>query len=411
MTATCFYKRAQTVLDGILAARIPPFSEALRARGYSAISVARHASAAQHFVAWVLDAGVAPDAIDDAVVDGFACHTCANRADQAQGFSPAYMGRVRAFIRYLREARIVVRPVVPAALGAFRVAAFQDWLRVRRAVSDETIRTHTFKLRTLLAVLGSDPAACDAGGIRRTIITIAETSSRFHTRNLVVTLRHYLRFLAERGECSAHVVEAIPVLSARGTDTLPRHLEPDRVEALIAACDPATSAGKRDRAVLLLLARLGLRSGDIVAMRLDAVAWDEGSLRVCGKGRREVKLPLPQDVGDALFDYLQNARPEVANDQLFLRTIPPFVPLASSPAVAHIVKRALQRAGITDAPSCGAHMLRHSAATGMLRAGATMESIAAILRHRSVETTNIYARVDVGMLGKIAQPWPGATSC
>lgn len=125
MTATCFYKRAQTVLDGILAARIPPFSEALRARGYSAISVARHASAAQHFVAWVLGAGVAPDAIDDAVVDGFACHTCANRADQAQGFSPAYMGRVRAFVRYLREARIVVRPVVPTAPGAFRVAAFQ----------------------------------------------------------------------------------------------------------------------------------------------------------------------------------------------------------------------------------------------------------------------------------------------
>lgn len=411
MTETCFYKRVQTVPDGILAARIPLFSEALRARGYSAISVARHASAAQHFVAWVLGAGVAPDAIDDAVFDGFACHTCANRAGQAQGFSSAYMGRVRAFVRCLAEAQIVVRPVVPAALGAFRIAAFQDWLRVRRAVSDETIRTHTFKLKTLLAVLGSDPSACDAAGIRRAIITIAETSSRFHTRNLVVTLRHYLRFLAERGECSVHVVEAIPVLSARGTDTLPRHLEPDRVEALIAACDPATSAGKRDRAVLLLLARLGLRSGDIVAMRLDAVAWDEGSLRVCGKGRREVKLPIPQDVGDALFDYLQNARPEVADDQLFLRTIPPFVPLASSPAVAHIVKRALQRAGIADAPSCGAHMLRHSAATGMLRAGATMESIAAILRHRSVETTNIYARVDVGMLGKIAQPWPGATSC
>jgi site-specific recombinase XerD len=321
------------------------------------------------------------------------------------------MGRVRAFVRYLAEARIVAEPVSSPAPGASRIAAFQDWLRVRRAVSDVTIQSHTFKLRALLAVFGSDPATCDAAAIRRTIIAIAETSSRFHTRNLVVTLRHYLRFLAERGECPAHLAAAIPVLSARGTDTLPRHLEPDRVEALIAACDLATSAGKRDRAVLLLLARLGLRAGDIVAMRLDAVAWDEGALRVCGKGRREAALPLPQDVGDALFDYLQNARPVVADDRLFLRTIPPFVALASSPAVAHIVKRALQRAGITDAPSRGAHMLRHSAATGMLRAGATMESIAAILRHRSVETTNIYARVDVGMLGEVAQPWPGAGPC
>jgi len=113
----CFYKQAQTVPDVILDARIPPFSEALRARGYSAISVARHASAARHFVAWVLGVGVSPDAIDDAVVDGFACHTCANRAGQAQGFSPACMGRVRAFVRYLTEARIVVRPVVPAVPG------------------------------------------------------------------------------------------------------------------------------------------------------------------------------------------------------------------------------------------------------------------------------------------------------
>lgn len=411
MPTTCFYKRAQAVPDGILAAQISPFSEHQRTRGYSAISIARHASAARHFLTWMLGAGHAPDVIDDTLVKSFACHACANGAGHAQGFSQAYMGRVRAFVRYLAEARIVVRSVPPPAPGASRIAGFQDWLKVRRAVSDDTISSHTFKLNALLAVLGSDPAACNAAGIRRAIITIAETSSRFHTRNLVATLRHYLRFLAERGECAVQLIEAIPILSIRDTNPLPRHLEPDRIEALIAACDGTTSAGKRDRAVLLLLARLGLRAGDIVVLRLDAVAWDEGSLRVCGKGRREVKLPLPQDVGDALFDYVQNARPVVADDRLFLRATPPFVPLASSPAVAHIVDRALQRAGITDAPSRGAHMLRHSAATGMLRAGATMESIAVILRHRSIETTNIYARVDVSMLGEIAQPWPGAAPC
>ena len=411
MTATCFYKRSQTVPDGILAAQIPPFSRVLQSRGYSAISVARHVSAARHFVVWIGGAGLSSGVIDDAMVERFACHACANAGGRAHRFSPAYMGRVCAFVQYLTDARIVAEPVSSPASGASRIAAFQDWLRTRRAVSDVTIQSHTFKLKALLAVFGSDPATCDAAAIRRTIIAIAETSSRFYTRNLIATLRHHLRFLAERGECPTHLVEAIPILSARRADTLPRHLEPDRVEALIAACDPAAAAGKRDRAVLLLLARLGLRAGDIVSMRLDAVIWDEGALRVCGKGRREVKLPLPQDVGEALFDYVQNARPVVAADRLFLRTIPPFAPLASSPAVSHLVKRALERAGITDAPSRGAHMLRHSAATGMLRAGATIESIASILRHRSVETTNIYARVDVRILGGIAQPWPGARSC
>lgn len=411
MTATCFYKRAQTTRDGILNAQIPNFSEFLRSRGHSTISNQRHVSAARHFAAWLSDSNLPLETIDDAIIKAFACHACANQGSGANGFSPAYMGRVRAFVRYLEQVQILSRPVAPISPGAARIAAFQDWLRVRSAVSDQTIRSHTFKLNAILAVLGRDPAIYNAAGIRRAIIAIADTSSRFHTRNLVAALRHYLRFLAGRDECPLHLAEAIPTLSARGTDTLPRHLAPDRVEALIDACDPATSVGKRDRAILLLLSRLGLRAGDIVALRLADVVWDDGSLCVCGKGRREVKLPLPQEVGDALFAYLQNARPVVAEDRLFLRAIPPFVALASSPAIAHIVKRALQRAGITDAPSHGAHMLRHSAATGMLRAGATMESIAAVLRHRSVETTNIYARVDVGMLGEIAQPWPGVTSC
>jgi site-specific recombinase XerD len=257
MTATCFYKRAQTVPDGILAAQIPPFSKSLRSRGYSAISIARHASAAEHFVAWAL--GAAYNVINDAVVECFACHACTNGGGRAHRFSPAYMGRVRAFVRYLAEVRIVALPVSPPAPGASRIAAFQDWLRVRRAVSDETIRSYSFKLKTLLAILGSDPATFDAAGIRRTIIAIAETSSRFHTRNLTATLRHYLRFLAEQGMCPANLIEAIPVLSSRGTGTLPRYLDQDKVETLIAACDPMTPAGKRDRAVLLLLVRLGLR--------------------------------------------------------------------------------------------------------------------------------------------------------
>ena len=183
------------------------------------------------------------------------------------------------------------------------------------------------------------------------------------------------------------------------------------MERLIASCDLTTSTGIRDKAVLFLLVRLGLRAGDILGMRLDDVAWDEGTLRVRGKGRREVRLPLPQDAGDALLQYLENARPPSDDNRIFLRSKAPFRPFAGGSVVSHIVHLALQRAGIKDAPSQGANLLRHSAATAMLRAGATLDAVATVLRHRSANMTAHYAKVDIRMLERVAQPWPGDRSC
>jgi integrase len=163
---------------------------------------------------------------------------------------------------------------------------------------------------------------------------------------------------------------------------------------------------------LLLLARLGLRAGDIVTLRVADIDWHHGTLRVCGKGRREANLPLPQDAGDALLRYLTEARPDVPIPQVFLRSLAPCRPfLESSTAISSIVRRALVRAGIDDAPSRGAHMLRHSAATTLLRAGTPLAAIGAVLRHRSIDTTAQYAKVDVLSLKRIAQAWPGGASC
>jgi integrase len=180
------------------------------------------------------------------------------------------------------------------------------------------------------------------------------------------------------------------------------------VERLIASCAVTTPAGIRDRAILLLLARLGLRAGDILAMRFDDIDWAKGTLRVCGKSRREVCLPLPQDAGDALLDYLNRARPKVGYDRIFLRAFAPYRPVR---AISTVVRLGLERAGITDAPSHGARLLRHSAATGMLRAGATLDAIGVVLRHRSTDTTMHYAKVDIAMLRPIAQPWLGDVPC
>ena len=173
---------------------------------------------------------------------------------------------------------------------------------------------------------------------------------------------------------------------------------------------PTTGAlALRDTAILLLLARLGLRAGDVVKLKLSDIDWQNGTLAVCGKGRRHDLLPMPQEVGDAVLNYLKRARPPLRVQEVFTTVTIPVRPL-STQTVASTVRRALCRAGV-KASTQGAHLLRHSAATSMLRQGASLAGVGAILRHRSPQTTAHYAKVDMTLLSEIAQPWPGAASC
>jgi len=166
----------------------------------------------------------------------------------------------------------------------------------------------------------------------------------------------------------------------------------------------------RDLAIILLLARLGLRSSDVAALRLSDVDWREASIRVSGKGRRAVCLPLTQEVGDAIVKYLESGRPDVASDRLFVRARAPLRPFADASAVSAIASAAIRRSGVST-PFRGAHVLRHSAATGMLRQGVSLQDISIILRHRHLDTTALYAKVDVALLRTIAQPWPEVMPC
>jgi site-specific recombinase XerD len=204
---------------------------------------------------------------------------------------------------------------------------------------------------------------------------------------------------------------AIPVLAHWRLSSLPRYLQTEEVERVIAACDPAMAVGKRDRAVLLLLARLGLRAGDIVQLRLGDLDWKEGAISVSGKGRRQTLMPLTQEIGDAIASYITDGRPETAVDNLFVRSRAPFRALANHCAVSMIVAQAMHRAGVVCPSRGAAHVLRHSVASSMLRQGASLQEIAGVLRHRSTATTEIYAKVDVTALRQIAQAWPEAKSC
>ena len=160
-----------------------------------------------------------------------------------------------------------------------------------------------------------------------------------------------------------------------------------------------------NRAILLLLARLGLRSGDVAHLRLTDIDWNSGTLQVIGKGRYQVRLPLPQDVGDALLRYLECRPATMDTDHVFIRSIAPCRPLTSGDGVSAVVKHALKRANI-DTPSKGAHLLRHTATTEMLRNGVPLDQAGLVLRHRSIDMTAYYAKADVALLQQIAQPWP-----
>jgi len=397
---------------GTLGTFVEEFTSQLTSVGHTRLTVANYGDAARHFAEWLRLSDILLADIDDVVIARFARHRCkcsGNR--QHHRLSAKYVRRARRFVRFLVD-RGVARAVTPNVPPVNqRVAEFQDWLRHHRGLSERTVDRHGRMIIKLLAGLGDDPTRYDAECVRQVILTEARRSSRAYIKTMAMALRGYLRFLAAHGMCRPGLDQAMPTVPQWRLSALPRYLPSPDIERLITSCDLTKAHGVRDRAILLLLARLGLRAGDILGMRLDDVAWDEGTLRVRGKGRREVRLPLPQDAGDALLDYLEQARPLVDEARIFLRSSAPFRPFAGSCAISDVVRLALKRAGITDAPSRGANLLRHSAATAMLRAGATLDAIGAVLRHRSTDTTTHYAKVDVAMLRQIAQPWPGAVSC
>jgi site-specific recombinase XerD len=225
---------------------------------------------------------------------------------------------------------------------------------------------------------------------------------------VVNALRSFLRYAQFRGDVAQELVAAVPAVAAwTTTPKLPKAIAPEHAQRAIASCDLGTAVGLRDRAVLLLLARLGLRAGEIIALQLEDCDWDQGQLRVRGKGGRFGVLPMPVDVGQAIAAYLQRGRPSAEDRHLFLRTTAPISGLQpGGDGIGSIVRYALRRAGI-DAPHRGSHQFRHALAVRMLQDGASLAEIAEVLRHRSPQSTSLYARVDLQALRSLALPWPG----
>ena len=392
---------------------VESFLQTLVAQGYVHESIAAYRKRCRHFVVWLYLHDVALAEIDGEVLSRFLQHDCTcvhpRFFIRTGRFAGRYNSRskIGSFIDYLIGTGISPPRPTPAYeepgqyLGRFLI-----WLRRYRGIGEGTIQGYHKAMRVLLPHLGDDPDRYSATRIRNTVRCRLETASRDLVRRETSALRLYLRFLVLEGLCRPGLVGAVPAVPLQRFSTLPRHLPQEDIERIIASCDQEAPRGMRDRAILLLLARLALRAGDIASLRLNDIDWGNAVVRVSGKSRRAAVLPLPQDVGDALKDYILHARPVVDAQKVFLRLIPPLHRALSSRGVSAVAQAAIKRSGVKAEGPPAAHVFRHSAATNLLRDSTPLEVISTLLRHQSTQTTAIYARVDVRMLREVAQPWP-----
>ena len=392
------------------------FLAGLRDAGYTAGTISSFRFACTGLVVWLHLSRIR---LRDLTSDVFAQHLdrefvcsipglfCSRRKQGAEVCD----GQLRGFLRHLVSTGwiaplelVPVEPALPARLERFAL-----WLERHRGIAPRSIRQHVRAIRAMLPALGDRPDTYHASLIRRVLLEAMRPWSPSTARHLATSMRMYLRFLVSEGSVAASLVAAVPTAPQRRLSSLPRYISPEDVERAIDSCGEGP-AGLRDRAILLLLARLALRAGDVAALRLGDIDWDTADIRVAGKSRREAALPLPQDVGDALHAYVAKGRPVTDEDKVFLRAMAPARAFADPSAVSGVARRALDRAGVTTFAGRGAHVFRHSQATELLRSGADLDVIQALLRHASPSTTAIYAKVDTVMLREVAQPWIGRSA-
>jgi site-specific recombinase XerD len=315
-------------------------------------------------------------------------------------------------LEYLRETGVVANPVrVDNDSKRSRIeSGFAEYLAQERGLKRVSIDHYLSVARRFLSdQFGAGPIVfkrLHPHDIVRFILRSTETVSAKRAQNIVCSLRSFFRFLYQRGETANDLSPSALTVANWRLSELPKFLEPEQVECLLKSCNQETLIGQRDYAILLLLARLGLRAGEVVHMTLDDIDWEAGELILHGKSRRQESLPIPQDVGEALVRYLSHGRPRCSSRRVFIRINAPLKGFSSSAAICNVVRRALVRTELNPAFK-GSHLLRHSLATRMLRGGASLSEIGDILRHQRVNTTQIYAKVDLAALKALAPPWPG----
>lgn len=391
------------IVTGPLAEHAEGFRAALAQQGFTPLSAANQLRLMAHLSRWLANRDLGPDGLTEAQVNVYlGCR-------RTQGYTCWLSPRGLApLLSYLRGEGVVPPPppkdpstpvdVLLADYGVYLLeergltpGVCAERQAVARRFFEHYGRNGALRLDSLTAgdVVGYVTSACVGRGVGSAKLEVGG-------------LRSLLRFLHVTGGIPQPLAPAVPGVAGHRSAGLPKALAPEEVDRLLASCDRTRAVGRRDFAVLTLLSRLGLRAGEVAALSLDDVDWRAGEMTIRGKGRREECMPLPADVGRALVAYLQDGRPAAKATRLFLSARAPHRPISQT-AVTGVVRQACRRAGL---PKVGPHRLRHTAATEMLKAGASLNEVAQALRQRSLGTASIYAKVDRTTLRTLAQPWP-----
>jgi len=380
------------------------FVERLSGLGYTPGSCRLYVVLAADFGRWMADHDVPVAEIDESVIDAYVEQRKAQR-ERRRAASTHLLAHLRA--EGVAQPRPVLADLSPVTAHCQRYAAY---MRKERGAAEGTIEGYVAVVRELLVQrFGADNmdlAALTASDIGDYLVRRAGTLSPKRVAYLATALRSFLRFLFVQGETPTDLTVATLTAQTRNPVSVPRYLSPADVDRLLDTCDPSTPAGRRNRAILLLLVRLGLRAGEVAALELDDIRWRSGEIVVHGKGNVVDRIPLLSAVGKAIALYLTNDRPaEAPTRRVFLRLCAPVRGLAGRGAVSTVVRVGLERAGLQPAAR-GAHLLRHTLGTRLIRAGASMTEIAEVLRHHSPGSAAVYAKVDFEALRALAQPWP-----
>lgn len=401
---------AQRSRSGALGVYIAGFAADLAARGYAVKTTKYKVRLVAHFGEWLMRQPLELEALSQGVVEEFLRHRNYRRAIRA-GDAATLIG----LLEHLRErgalpsrsAQAPSEQVLPVDLR------FERYLVRERGLARPTVVSYVLRVRHFLS------ARFGAGQVRPEDLCSADVTDFIlgyardmapRTAGLMVSaLRSFFRFLRFEGLITVDLSGAVLTVPNWRLSEIPKSLEPAEVDALLACSKGEGATRLRDHAILLLLSRLGLRAGEVVSLALDDLDWDSGQITVSGKGLRTMQLPILKDVGNALASYLRHSRPMCSDRHVFIRSRAPHVGFSSSVAICNVVRRALTRAGLSPARK-GAHLLRHSLAVRMLRSGASLAQIGDVLGHQSPSTTEVYAKVDIGSLHALAQPWPGGAS-
>lgn len=397
---------------GPVSDHLGPFVDLLIGQQFVAAVVYVKALHAIAFDGWLAQHGVDPVELSEVHVQRFLRRRRRHRGPIRPETRRREEYDVQQVLGFLRCRGVCTQAIASSTPVDDLVAAFARHLREQQGLASPTIERYTIVARQFLEN--------HFGGGQIDMRTVVATDIVEFIRSqvahltppglkcVVTAMRSFLRYGQYRGDVAGELVAAVPAVATWATTpALPRAISPEHAQRALDSCDIGTAIGLRDRAILLILARLGLRANEVIMLQLSDCDWDRGHLRVRSKGGRECLLPMPDDVGSAIAAYLKRGR-QISNDRhLFLRSTAPICGfMQGSDAIGSIVKYALARAGV-DAPHRGSHQFRHALAVRMLRGGASFAEIGEVLRHRSPQTTSIYARVDIEALRPLALPWPG----